>query len=106
MTGGDGQLTQKIFSLYATEIKTKELKIHVKGLLEKEVYALSWLSPKFYLPDFILSSLTPGFYWYRAWLLAEPRSSGSWLLEACTRGSAEESRFVLFVTLYYQYISG
>ena len=36
-----GQSAQKIFSLYATEIKTKELKIYAKGLLAKEVYALS-----------------------------------------------------------------
>ena len=76
MDGGYGQSAQKIFSLYATEIKTKELKIHTKGLLAREVYALSWLSPKFYFPDFIRLSLTPGFYWYRVWLLAEPRSSG------------------------------
>ena len=40
-TGGYGQSAQKIFSLYATEIKTKELKIHAKGLLTREVYALS-----------------------------------------------------------------
>ena len=40
-TGGYGQLTQKIFSLYVTEITTKELKIHAKGLLAREVYALS-----------------------------------------------------------------
>ena len=40
-TGGYGQSAQKIFSLYATEIKTKELKIHAKGLLAREVYALS-----------------------------------------------------------------
>ena len=36
-----GQSAQKILSLYATEIKTKELKIHAKGLLAREVYALS-----------------------------------------------------------------
>ena len=36
-TGGYGQVAQKIFSLYATEIKTKELKIHAKGLLAREV---------------------------------------------------------------------
>ena len=40
-TGGYGQSAQKIFSLYATEIKTKGLKIHLKGLLAREVYALS-----------------------------------------------------------------
>ena len=40
-TGGYGQSAQKIFSLYATEIKTKELKIHAEGLLAREVYDLS-----------------------------------------------------------------
>ena len=37
---GYGQSAQKIFSLYTTEIKTKELTIHAKGLLAREVYAL------------------------------------------------------------------
>ena len=59
---GYGQLTLKVFNLYATEIKTKELKMHAEGLLAREVYALSCLSPKIYLPDFIRLSLTPGFY--------------------------------------------
>ena len=40
-TRGYGQSVQKIFSLYATEIKTKELKIHAEGLLVREVYDLS-----------------------------------------------------------------
>ena len=40
-TGGYGPAAQKIFSLYATEIKTKELKIHARGLLAKEVYTLN-----------------------------------------------------------------
>ena len=40
-TGDYGQSAQKIFSLYATEIKTNELTIHAKGLLAREVYALS-----------------------------------------------------------------
>ena len=66
----------KVFNLYAKEIKTNELKIHAEGLSAREVlYDLSWLSPKFYLPDFFHLGLTLGFYWYRVWLLAEPRSS-------------------------------
>ena len=41
MDGGYGQSGQKIFYLYATEIKSKELKIHAEGLLAREVYDLS-----------------------------------------------------------------
>ena len=62
MDGGYGQLAPKVFNLYATEIKTKELKIHAEELLAREVYNLSGLYPKFYLPDFIRQNLTPGFY--------------------------------------------
>ena len=43
-TGGYGQSAQKVLYakvLYATEIKTKELKIHAEGLLPREVYDLS-----------------------------------------------------------------
>ena len=39
--GGYGQLAPNVFNLYATEIKTKELKIPAEGLLTREVYDLS-----------------------------------------------------------------
>ena len=32
---------QRFLSIYATEIKTKELKIHAEGLLAREVYDLN-----------------------------------------------------------------
>ena len=40
-TGGYGQLAPNVFNLYATEIKTKELKIHAEELLAREGYNLS-----------------------------------------------------------------
>ena len=42
MDGGYDQLAPKVFNLYATEIKTKELKIHAEELLAREVYRVDY----------------------------------------------------------------
>ena len=39
--GGLWSISSQGFHLYATEIKTKELKIYAEGLLAREVYDLS-----------------------------------------------------------------
>ena len=55
------------------------------------LFRLELIIPKLLPSRFYPSKSDPGFYWYRVWLLAEARSLGSWLLEASTRGSTEES---------------
>ena len=52
MDGGYGQLAPKVFNLYATEIKTKELKIHAEELLAREGYNFTILPSRFYPSKF------------------------------------------------------